>query len=244
MRYFIKLAYNGKNYHGWQIQPNATSVQGEIQEKLSILLKQNTEIVGCGRTDTGVHAKVYFAHFENQEALDTEKFCHQLNAILPKAIVIYEVFLVQDQMHARFNALERAYEYVIATEPNPFTHELSWFVPKKLDVEAMNQAAQLLLTHKDFECFSKVHTDVKTFLCDIRYAHWEMNANKELVFTVKADRFLRNMVRAIVGTLVEVGKGKVTLSDFKQILESKNRSEAGQSVPAHGLFLSDVKYAF
>lgn len=244
MRYFIKLAYNGKNYHGWQIQPNATSVQGEIQEKLSILLKQNTEIVGCGRTDTGVHARVYFAHFDSLEPLETAKICHQLNAMLPKDIVIYEIFLVKDNLHARFDAIERAYEYIIATTPNPFTHELSWYQPRMLDIEAMNKAAQALLSHKDFECFSKVHTDVKTFICDVRYAHWEMRANNELVFTIKADRFLRNMVRAIVGTLVDIGKGKISLDDYQLILLSKNRSEAGQSVPAHGLFLSEVSYHF
>ncbi|MCF8254968.1 MAG: tRNA pseudouridine(38-40) synthase TruA [Bacteroidia bacterium] len=242
MRYFIELAYNGKNYHGWQKQPNATSVQETLESKLSILLKEEIDVIGCGRTDTGVHAKNYFLHFETEAIFDTERLNFQLNSILPKDITIFSIFRVEPNFHARFDATEREYEYWISTKPDPFHFELSLLYTKPLDIEAMNETAKLLLSHSDFECFSKVHTDVKTFICNVTYAKWELRENGKLVFTIRADRFLRNMVRAIVGTLLEVGKGKINQEDFKQILQSKNRSEAGMSVAAHGLFLTKISY--
>jgi tRNA pseudouridine38-40 synthase len=244
MRYFIHLAYNGKTFHGWQKQPNAPTVQSEIEERLSLLLRQEIEVVGCGRTDTGVHAKQYFLHFDLDQTVETEKLAFQLNAILPKDISIYEVFEVDDHTHARFSATQRTYEYWISTRPDPFAHRLSFLHTKPLNIIAMNEAAQLLLGHTDFECFSKVHTDVKTFNCKITQAVWEERENHKLVFTISADRFLRNMVRAIVGTLLNVGKGKITIDDVQKILNSKNRSEAGESVLAHGLFLTNISYPF
>jgi tRNA pseudouridine38-40 synthase len=244
MRYFIHLAYFGKHYHGWQKQPNAKSIQEEIETKLSILLKENIAVVGCGRTDTGVHAKQYYLHLDLDQPIDCEKLATQLNAILPKDISVYEVFEVAENMHARFSALSRQYEYWISLKANPFAQDLSYLYTKPLAVNKMNEAAKRLLLHQDFECFSKLHTDVKTFNCQIKSAQWEINADGFLVFTIEADRFLRNMVRAIVGTLLEVGKGKINTADFQKILDSKNRSEAGMSVPAQGLFLSKVSYLF
>lgn len=244
MRYFIHLAYFGKNYHGWQKQPNALSVQEEIENKLSILLKKPLETIGCGRTDTGVHAKQFYLHVDLDQAIDAEIVCFKLNAMLPKDISIFEVFEVENSLHARFSAISRQYEYWISTKPNPFAVEQSLLYTKPLDIDAMNAAANLLLSHTDFECFSKVKTDVKTFICKISYAQWELKPNNFLVFTIEADRFLRNMVRAIVGTLLDIGNGKLSLIDFEQILKNKNRSEAGMSAEARGLFLSKVTYPF
>jgi tRNA pseudouridine38-40 synthase len=242
MRYFIELAYNGKNYHGWQKQPNAPSVQGQIESKLSILLKKEIEVVGCGRTDTGVHAKQYFLHIELDQPVDTVKLGYQLNSILPKDISVYRVFEVAETAHARFSATAREYEYWISTRPDPFANEQSLLCSTPLNIAAMNEAAKLLLSHTDFECFSKVHTDVKTFDCHITKALWEERSNHKLVFTIAANRFLRNMVRAIVGTLLNVGKGKISIAEVQAILDSKNRSEAGESVAAHGLFLTQISY--
>lgn len=244
MRYFIELAYNGKNYHGWQKQPNAMSVQEMLEAKLSTLLRKETEVVGCGRTDTGVHAKQYMAHFEYEEALESKEFCYKLNAMLPKDIAIYKVFEVSEKLHARFDASMREYEYHICTKPTPFLNELAWVYTRDLDIALMNEAAATLLGHTDFECFSKVHTDVKTFNCAISHAGWTIREDGMLVFTIRADRFLRNMVRAIVGTLVNVGKGKTSLAQFEEILRSKNRSEAGESVPACGLYLTQIHYPY
>ncbi|MEI6509050.1 MAG: tRNA pseudouridine(38-40) synthase TruA [Bacteroidota bacterium] len=241
MRYIIELTYKGTHFHGWQKQPNVITVQEEIEQKLSLISGTETEIVGCGRTDTGVHARKYFAHFDNENELDCETLCMKLNKILSHDIAIRKVEKVENNFHARFDAKLRVYEYWILQKPDPFLQEFAWFVSAKLNMDAMNEASSLLLTHKDFECFSKVHTDVKTFICDVSFAKWELQ-NDKLVFTIKSDRFLRNMVRAIVGTLIEIGKGRMSLEDFKKILESKNRSEAGQSVPAHGLFLTEVHY--
>lgn len=242
MRYILHLAYNGKPFHGWQIQPNAPSIQEELQLKLQVLLKHPIDMVGCGRTDTGVHAKNYFAHFDSEVDFDPNKICFQLNALLPHEIAIYSVIPTHDQFHARFDAIQRAYQYVISTKPNPFLLDFSTLYTKPLNIELMNDAAQILLGHSDFECFSKVHTDVKTFICYIKEAKWVENDNGTLVFHIKADRFLRNMVRAIVGTLMEVGSGKKSLEAFEAVLKSKNRSEAGMSVPAKGLFLTEIHY--
>ncbi len=244
MRYFIELAYNGKNYHGWQKQLNAHSVQSEIEQKLAVLLKEDIELTGCGRTDTGVHARQFYAHFDTESEFVPAKMCIQLNAILPKDIVIENIFLVKAENHARFSATYREYEYRISTKPNPFLYELSSMYTKPLNIDAMNHAAKLLLNHSDFECFSKVHTDVKNFNCKITKASWEIHENGMLVFTIRADRFLRNMVRAIVGTLLDIGYHKINIEKLEQILESKNRSEAGTSVAAQGLFLTKVGYDF
>lgn len=241
MRYLIRLAYKGTHFHGWQKQPNAVSVQGVLDEKMSMLLGESVETLGCGRTDTGVHAMDYYAHFDVTKAIDEEHLVFKLNHVLPKDIAVYEVFKVDDDFNARYDAEWREYEYWITTKPQPFLQEQAWYQYGKLDVEAMNKAAQLLIGQKDFECFSKVHTQVNNFMCDVHAAYWEHKDDK-LIFTIRANRFLRNMVRAVVGTLVEVGKGRFTEQDVLAILASKNRSEAGQSVPAHGLFLTKIYY--
>ena len=243
MRYFIKLAYNGTHYHGWQYQPNASSVQETLNKALSVILNTEIDIMGAGRTDTGVHAREMFAHFDTVEISDTEILVHKLNSFLPKDIVVYQIIPVHDSAHARFDAKKRTYEYHIHTFKDAFLNDQSWYCHHKLDVSKMNEAAKLLLNHTDFQCFSKVNTDVNTFNCDVTEANWEVHGDK-LIFTISADRFLRNMVRAIVGTLVNVGIGKITVADFKAVIESKKRSEAGFSVPAHGLYLTEIKYDY
>lgn len=241
MRYLIQLAYKGTNYHGWQKQLNAHSVQGELDSRLSILLGETIETLGCGRTDTGVHAKDFYAHFDTTKNIDVPFLIHKLNNFLPKDIVIFNIQQVADEFNARFDAEWREYKYWISRKPNPFLLDQSWFLHGNLNIDAMNEAAQLLIGKKDFECFSKVQTQVNNFICDVMYAKWELQ-NDKLVFTIRANRFLRNMVRAIVGTLVDVGQGKITIDDVNKILASKNRSEAGRSVPAHGLFLTRIYY--
>lgn len=241
MRYFIELSYHGKNYHGWQIQPDVVSVQQKVNHAVSLLFQQEINVVGAGRTDTGVHASQMFAHFDIENEL-VENAVFKLNSILPEDIVVHKVFLVEDDKHARFDALSRSYEYKIYLGRNPFLLDLSWQIhSQKFDIEQMNTAASLLLQYTDFESFSKVKTEVFTFDCDITQAVWTQNGN-ELTFSITANRFLRNMVRAIVGTLIEVGTGKKTVTDFREIIESKNRSKAGLSVPAKGLFLTAIKY--
>ncbi len=241
MRYVIRLAYKGTRYHGWQKQHNALSVQSVLDEKLSLLIGENIETLGCGRTDTGVHAKDFYVHFDATKPQDGAHLVYKLNHILPDDIAVYEVFEAPETFNARFDATSRTYEYWITQLPNPFLVEEAWYRYGKLDIEQMNAAAKLLLGKKDFECFSKVHTQVNNFICEITHAEWTCQHDR-LVFTITANRFLRNMVRAIVGTLVEVGKGKLTLQDVQNILDSKNRCEAGQSVPAHGLFLTKIEY--
>ncbi|WDO12553.1 tRNA pseudouridine(38-40) synthase TruA [Flavobacterium sp. WW92] len=243
MRYFIEFAYNGKNYHGWQQQPNAPSVQETLGKALSVLLRDTIEIMGAGRTDTGVHAKQMFAHFNVENSLDIDFLKAKLNSYLPKDIAIIHIHSVSDDAHARFDAVKRTYEYHINTIKDVFEEQHSWYFHQKLDIEKMNQAAKILFEFSDFQCFSKVNTDVKTFQCKIMEADWKQNDNK-LIFTIAADRFLRNMVRAIVGTLVEVGIGKTSLEDFRKIIESKDRNQAGPSAPAHGLFLTKVEYPY
>lgn len=243
MRYFIEFAYNGKNYCGWQSQPHSPSVQETLNKALSTLLKAPIDVVGAGRTDTGVHARQMFAHFDHEEIAGTDQLVKRLNSFLPKDIVVYRFIPLHDEAHARFDATSRTYEYHIHTFKDAFDHENSWYNFHPLDVDKMNEAAQLLFSYTDFKCFSKAHTDVKTYNCDIREARWAQDGNK-LVFTITADRFLRNMVRAIVGTLVNVGLGKITLNDFKEIIESRDRSRAGFSVPAHGLYLTKVIYPY
>jgi tRNA pseudouridine38-40 synthase len=241
MRYLLRLAYKGTHYHGWQKQHNAISVQSVLEEKLSLMLGENIETLGCGRTDTGVHAKDFYAHFDTSKTLDPDRMVFKLNQLLPDDIVALELYEVANDFNARFDATSRTYEYWITQKPNPFLTELAWYQYGKPDMIQMNAAAALLIGKKDFQCFSKVHTQVDNFICEITHAQWEYKEDK-LVFTITANRFLRNMVRAIVGTLLEVGKGKLSIEDMKQILERKNRCEAGQSVPAHGLFLTRIEY--
>jgi tRNA pseudouridine38-40 synthase len=243
MRYFIEFSYHGKNYHGFQTQPNATSVQETLTKAMQLLVDKSIEIVGAGRTDSGVHAKQMFAHFDVADVIDTSYWIPKLNAYLPKDIVIYNIFEVSKEVHARFDAKSRTYEYYIHTFKDAFLEDTSWYYFQQLDVDQMNKACQILFEYIDFECFSKVHTDVHTFNCTITEANWK-RVNNQLIFTVKADRFLRNMVRAIVGTMINVGNGKTTLEEFRAIIESKNRSKAGFSVPAHGLFLVAIEYPF
>lgn len=242
MRFFITLSFDGTNYHGWQIQPNSDSVQQRLQEALSTLLRQPIEVVGAGRTDTGVHARMMVAHFDWEELIDGKQLAYKLNKFLPQDIAVQEVRLVDEEMHARFSATSRTYHYFIHTRKDPFQQAYSWQVPFKLDFEKMNEAAKVLLEYKDFTSFSKVNTDTKTNLCDVKEAFWEEIAPDRWRFTITANRFLRNMVRAIVGTLVEVGRGRLRLEDVRRIIEAKDRCSAGESVPAKGLFLVDIKY--
>jgi len=243
LRYFIKLAYNGTPYHGWQYQPNASSVQETLNKAISTVLNSEISIMGAGRTDTGVHAKEMYAHFDFETPFDIPNIVHKLNSFLPKDVVVYNIIAVPDEAHARFDALKRTYEYHINTFKDPFLQEQSWYFHQKLDVELMNKAAKLLFNHIDFQCFSKVNTDVNTFDCTIFEANWKQ-INNQLVFTISANRFLRNMVRSIVGTLVNVGLHKITLDDFNTIIKNKNRDKAGFSVPAHGLYLTEIEYGY
>lgn len=243
MRYFIELAYKGTNYHGWQIQPDADSVQETLNKALSTLLKSAIDVVGAGRTDTGVHAKQMFAHFDFENEIDIKQLVHKLNSFLPKDIVIFDIIKVADASHARFDATKRTYEYHIHTMKDAFENDSSFQYQIPLNIDKMNEACQILFEHNNFECFSKVNTDVHTFNCVIFEANWKQEANK-IVFTISADRFLRNMVRAIVGTMINIGTGKINLSDFEKIIESKDRSQAGFSVPAHGLYLTKIEYNY
>jgi len=241
LRYFIELSYNGKNYHGWQIQPDVISVQEKLNTALSTVLQANIEVVGAGRTDTGVHASQMFAHFDIDLELKGD-YVFKLNSILPDDIVVYKLFLVASEKHARFDAVTRSYEYKIWLGRNPFLLDVTWQIhSQNLDVNSMNEAASLLLEYEDFQTFSKVKTDVYTYNCSITEAVWKQEGD-QLTFYISSNRFLRNMVRAIVGTLLDVGLGKVSIDGFRTIIESKNRSNAGLSVPAKGLFLTQIKY--
>lgn len=241
MRYFIEFSYFGKQYHGWQKQPNAITVQQVLEDALTKLLKYDVSLMGAGRTDAGVHAKQMFAHFDAERIEDLDDLAYRLNALLEDAIAIQEIKEVKSTAHARFDATERTYEYWITQVKNPFLTEVSHYVKQPLDWEKMNQAAAFLLPAEDFECFSKSNTDVKTFRCHVKKATWK-NKNGLLIFTITADRFLRNMVRAIVGTLLEVGQGKIEVDDVKTILKSRDRGQAGPSVPAKGLYLTEIIY--
>ncbi len=242
MRYFVDIAFNGKNYHGWQIQPNAHSVQGAMEEIFSTFFRTEIKITGAGRTDTGVHASQMIAHFDIEQGIDDlEEVVFRLNSFLPKDIAITEMYRVHDEAHARFDAVEREYQYGIVLSKDPFRFEVAHRIFQKADVEKMNEAAKLLLGHQDFQCFSRSNTDVKTYYCDVKQASWELD-DDFLVFTIVADRFLRNMVRAVVGTLLDIGFGKLNSNDLKEIIDSKDRSKAGASAPAHGLFLTRVTY--
>jgi tRNA pseudouridine38-40 synthase len=242
LRYFIKLAYKGTNYHGWQAQPNAITVQELLGESFATIFRNPVEIVGAGRTDAGVHANEFYAHVDIENEFDAGEIIYKMNALLPNDIVVYEIFKTTENAHARFDALSRSYEYRIFLGKNPFLNETAWqFITIKLNVEKMNEAAKILETYSNFKCFSRSNTNVRTYNCNIMHAKWKQT-DQLLVFHISADRFLRNMVRAIVGTLIEIGKGKMTLEDFKQIIESENRCNAGTSAPAQGLFLTQVTY--
>lgn len=247
MRYFVQFSYFGKPYHGWQKQPNSVTVQQVLQESFSTLLKRPIELVGAGRTDTGVHAKEMFAHFDVDRIFgsagidDAAHLTHRLNALLPDAIAVQSIVEVHDKAHARFDAVERTYEYWIVQDKNPFYSDFAYYIKHPLKIEAMNEAAAILLEFEDFQCFSKSNTDVKTYRCDIRKACWKLHHDK-LIFTITADRFLRNMVRAVVGTLLQVGLERWTVADVKRIINSGDRSQAGPSVPAKGLYLTSVRY--
>jgi tRNA pseudouridine38-40 synthase len=241
-RYFIELAYDGKAYHGWQVQDNALTVQQVLNEALQTILRQPIETIGCGRTDTGVHALQHFAHLDTEIEL-TDKHLHSLNGILPLDIAIKRIIPVAADAHARFDATLRAYQYHIHFQKNPFRNDFSWYLRDLPDIDKMNTAAAILMEYTDFSCFSKSNTQTFTNNCTISRAIWEPSA-QGMVFHIAADRFLRNMVRAIVGTLVDIGQGNTPVESIREIIESKNRSNAGASVPACGLYLSEVHYPY
>lgn len=242
MRYFIYFSYNGTAYHGWQIQPNGISVQEVLTHALCTVLREEIDVVGAGRTDTGVHARLMVAHFDTTNTLvESDDFVRKLNSILPKDIAAIEIRKVKAETHARFDALSRKYEYHVYVGKNVFKEHLALRLYHPLDFELMNTAAEQLVNFSDFTSFSKLHTDVKTNICVVTTAKWEQKED-EWVFCIEADRFLRNMVRSIVGTLFDVGMGKINVSDFCKIIEAKDRCKAGVSVPAHGLYLVDVRY--
>ena len=242
MRYCIIFAYDGTAYHGWQLQPNAPTVQQEMEKALRMVLRADVGVVGAGRTDTGVHARMMACHFDCEEELDCPHLAFKLNCLLPPDIAVSEVKAVAPDWHARFSAIARTYHYYIITRKDAFLHPYALRLYFPLDVERMNKAARLLLDHKDFGCFCKSHSDNKTNLCIVTEAQWTTTDDGMLVFRITANRFLRNMVRAIVGTLIEVGKGKMSIDDFRQVLLSGKRTEAGESVPAKGLFLERITY--
>ena len=245
MRRFIHLAYNGAGYSGWQVQPGRTTVQGVIENALSTLLRRPVAIVGAGRTDAGVNARMMIAHFDalEDEDVDSERFLRSLNSILGPTVAIYGIYSVHDDAHARFDATERTYRYFAHTVKDPFAGELSWFT-RPLDFQAMNRAAQLLLGRRDFTSFSKLHTDVRTNICDLRRAEWVNHAPGKWYFEITADRFLRNMVRAVVGTLVEVGRHKIEPEGVMDIIRRMDRCAAGTSMPAQPLFLWNISYPY
>lgn len=241
-RYFIWLSYDGTNYHGWQVQPNGISVQGELQRVLSTLLRQDISITGAGRTDAGVHARVMAAHFEIEADIDCKQLAYKMNRMLPQDIVIDRIEEVSLDMHARFSATERTYHYYIHTRKCPFERHYSCEIHYPLDFEKMNEAGRILTTYEDFGAFCKAHSDVKTTLCNVTRAEWIQTGDTTWYFVITANRFLRNMVRAVVGTLVDVGRGRLSLDEFRSVIEGKRRSDAGESMPGNALFLEDVKY--
>ena len=241
-RFFITLSYNGKNYVGWQIQPNGMSVQQALQQALSTILRQEVAVTGAGRTDAGVHAREMIAHFDWEgDSFAPNDLIHKLNNFLPKDISISTIRQVRPDAHARFSAVSRTYKYYVTTVKDPFLHEYTYRLFFHPDLEAMNILCGVLKEYTDFTSFSKLHTDVKTNNCRIEYARWEKK--EELYeFTIRADRFLRNMVRAIVGTLLQAGRGRLDEQEFRRIIEAGNRNVAGDSVPGHALFLEKVIY--
>lgn len=241
-RYFVYFSYDGTRYHGWQIQPNGVSVQAVLQDSLSILLRTPVDVTGAGRTDAGVHAKMMVAHFDFLSELDTKQLAYRLNHLLPSDIAVQKIEPVDSEMHARFSALSRTYHYYIHTTKDPFARSYSLETHYDLDFEAMNQAAAFLTTQTDFASFCKTGADVKTTICHLTEARWEQIDEHKWRFVITANRFLRNMVRAVVGTLIEVGRHRLSLDDFKAVVEAKKRTSAGESMPAHALFLVDIQY--
>ena len=242
MRYFVWFGYDGAAYHGWQIQPNGNSVQEELQRGLSTLLREEISVTGAGRTDAGVHARVMVAHFDTEKALDCRQLAYKLNRLLPQDIAVDRVEQVSDDLHARFSATSRTYHYYIHTRKDPFRRAYSCEMHYDLDFAKMNEAGRILTTYEDFGAFCKAHSDVKTTLCQVTKAEWIQTSDSSWYFEITANRFLRNMVRAVVGTLIDVGRGKLTLDDFRKVIEGKQRSEAGESMPANALFLEEIVY--
>lgn len=242
MRYFITLSYDGTRYHGWQVQPNGISVQGELQRGLSMLLREDIQVTGAGRTDAGVHASMMVAHFDTDREVDCRQLAYKLNRLLPHDIAISKVESVRDDLHARFSATRRTYHYFIHTRKDPFLRHYSCELHYPLDFTLMNEAASLLLAYDDFGAFCKSHADVKTTFCRVSKAEWTEMSSGQWRFEITANRFLRNMVRAVVGTLIEVGRGRMTVDDFRNVIEGKRRTEAGESMPANALFLVDIRY--
>lgn len=261
MRYFVYFSYQGTQYHGWQNQPNSVSVQEVMEKAFGTLLNRPTPLTAAGRTDAGVHASLMVAHFDSPEPIDTDRLAFRMNGYLPGDIAIERIVRVRDDAHARFDATQRTYHYYLTTCKSPFRQGLMSRTYYHLDVERMNEAARLLVGRQDFASFQKLHTDVKTTICDVREARWQRIAEDEmsgsrmdtkdegafgakgmLVFRISADRFLRNMVRAIVGTLMDVGRGKLTVEQFGEIIAQRQRTSAAESAPAEGLYLTDVRY--
>jgi len=242
-RYFIYISFKGSDYHGWQMQPNAVTVQGVVENALSTILGKKTAITGAGRTDSGVHARIFCAHFnsESPHLSENMSLIYRLNSYLPKDISVLRLSRVYPDAHARFSALSRTYKYYITRTKDPFSEDFSWFLQNDADLDLMNRACVVLMKYTDFTSFSRLHTDVKTNECIISQAFWEQHSGK-LIFTIKANRFLRNMVRAIVGTMIQVGKGKTDIMEFERIILAKERSKAGMSAPAQGLFLEEIEY--
>lgn len=241
MRYFITLSYDGTRYHGWQVQPNGISVEGELERCLGLLMRQTVDVVGAGRTDAGVSASMMVAHFDTDEAIDCRQLAYRLNRMLPSDIAISKIEPVADTMHARFSATSRTYHYNIHLQKNPFARHYSLELHYPLDFKKMNEAASHLLDVSDFKCFCKTHTDVKTTLCNVTKAEWKPT-DTGWTFEITANRFLRNMVRAIVGTLIDVGRGRISISEFDEIVSGGNRSSAGESMPAKALCLCKITY--
>ena len=243
MRYFMQLSYRGAPFHGWQSQPGEVTVQSVLEDALSMILRRTMKITGAGRTDAGVNARMMVAHFDAGAPLsDPDGLVRKLNAVVGKDIAVQKIWEVAPDSHARFDAVSRTYHYYAVTEKTPFFYPLSWKAPATLDFEAMNRAAEILLETSDFTSFSKLHTDVKTNICRVSYARWERLGDHEWVFVITADRFLRNMVRAVVGTLVEVGRGKMSIERFREVIDRRDRCVAGTSMPGEALFLWEVKY--
>ena len=242
MRYFIELQYDGAAYFGWQRQPDTATVQGTIEAKLSMLRGTRTEIVGAGRTDTGVNASFYTAHFDSDTTVDCQQLAYKLNKVLPADIAIIRIYEVEETKHARFDARQREYTYFLTPRKSPFRRYSAWHFTADINIDMMNEAAAKLLEHDDFTSFAKLNSNNKTNICHITHAEWRVESDGTLRFTIRADRFLRNMVRAIVGTLVDVGRGKYSVAEFEDIIVSRDLSRSSAGAPACGLFLSDVRY--
>lgn len=242
MRYFITLSYDGTRFHGWQVQPNGISVQGELQRGLTLLLREDIQITGAGRTDAGVHAKMMVAHFDTEKEIDCQQLEYKLNKLLSQDIAIQKIELVNNELHARFSATSRTYYYYIHTEKMPFERHYSCELHYPLDFTKMNEAARILMEYEDFGAFCKSHADVKTTLCKVTAAQWHQTSPSTWYFEITANRFLRNMVRAVVGTLIEVGRGRMSIDDFRKVIEGKRRTEAGESMPGNALFLVRIEY--